>query len=115
MSQSPITTHILDTHRGRPAVGVAVTLEALDPDGRAQALGSGVTNEDGRVTDLLSPGALRVGNYRLRFAVGAYFAALDTPTFYPEVDLTFRVDRPEEHYHVPLLLSPFGYTTYRGS
>ena len=113
--KSPITTHILDTHRGRPAVGVAVTLEFLPGEGGARTLSRGVTNEDGRVGDLLPPGSLETGNYRLRFETGAYFATLGTDTFYPEVDLTFRVDRSDEHYHVPLLLSPFGYTTYRGS
>jgi 5-hydroxyisourate hydrolase len=107
---SPITTHVLDTAQGRPAAGVAVTLER-GPDWTE--VGSGRTGEDGRLADLGA--ADEPGPYRLRFDTGAYFEAGGTRGFFPEVTIEFRVERPEEHHHVPLLLSPFGYSTYRGS
>ncbi len=79
-------------------------------------MGTGVTDEDGRVGPFLDPDqALAVGTYRLRFATGAHAAERGTATFYPHVDIHFVVRAPDEHYHVPLLLNPFGYTTYRGS
>ena len=112
---SPITTHILDTAQGRPAQGVAVTLNRQDSNGWT-ALASGTTNADGRITDLLSDGTkLTAGIYRLHFAVGDYFTQRGVESFYPEVEIRFRLQNPEQHYHVPLLLNPFGYTTYRGS
>jgi 5-hydroxyisourate hydrolase len=107
---SPITTHVLDTARGRPAANVAVTLE-LGPGWTR--IGSGHTGDDGRLAELGSADA--PGRYRLRFDTGAYFAAAGTPAFFPEVTVEFTVERPDEHHHVPLLLSPFGYSTYRGS
>jgi 5-hydroxyisourate hydrolase len=110
---SPITTHVLDISRGRPAAGVPVALErAVDSDW--QPVGHGTTDGDGRVSDLQSsaPGP---GRYRLTFDTGAYFGAVGDTGFYPEVSVTFVVGDGEEHYHVPLLLSPFGYSTYRGS
>lgn len=119
---STVSTHVLDTALGRPAEGVRVTLErvsaaddsALGP--RAPALGGGVTDADGRVRELLPPGAaLGEGTYWLRFAVGEYFAHAGREAFYPEVVVVFRVGAGDGHYHVPLLLSPFGYSTYRGS
>lgn len=106
-ARSPITTHVLDTASGRPAAGIEVTLEIADGDGW-RGLASGVTDDDGRIGDFLSPDRLfQAGVYRLRFAV-------ETP-FYPEVVVVFRVEDPTQHYHVPVLLSPFGYSTYRGS
>ncbi|MEO1366953.1 MAG: hydroxyisourate hydrolase [Acidobacteriota bacterium] len=108
--KSPITTHILDTARGAPAAGVDVTLF-----GAAGELGRGTTDADGRVGDLLAPGTLEAGVYRLHFAVAAYLESRGESGFYPGVDVHFRVDDPGQHYHVPLLLSPFGYSTYRGS
>ncbi|AKT42894.1 hydroxyisourate hydrolase [Chondromyces crocatus] len=116
MSQSPITTHILDTSRGRPAAGVHVTLEHLNDAGEGTLLGRGVTDADGRLRDLL-PGGVRpsVGTYRLTFATAAYFAELGVEAFYPSVSVVFQLRAPEEHHHVPLLLNPFGYSTYRGS
>lgn len=115
MGRSPITTHVLDTARGRPAAGVDVELEIAEGDGW-RFLAIGRTDGDGRVGDLLpaSPG-LEPGTYRLTFAVGAYEAALGGEAFYPRVPVVFRVVDPLQHYHVPLLLSPFGYSTYRGS
>jgi 5-hydroxyisourate hydrolase len=105
-----ITTHVLDTAQGRPAAGVAVTLEK-GPDW--SRIGAGRTGDDGRLEELGSPDA--PGPYRLRFDTGAYFEAAGTPAFFPEVTVQFAVEHPEEHHHVPLLLSPFGYSTYRGS
>ena len=111
---SAITTHVLDTSRGRPASGVAVKLERETAHGVWQQIGKGVTDADGRARDLMSEG-LSEGTYRLSFATGAYFAAQEIETFYREVVLVFTVSDPAQHYHVPLLLSPFGYSTYRGS
>ena len=112
---SAITTHVLDTSRGRPAAGVAVTLARKNADGAWSDVASGRTNDDGRVSDLLEPGKLAAGCYRLAFDTRAYFDASGTATFYPEVVVTFDVADASQHYHVPVLLSPFGYTTYRGS
>jgi 5-hydroxyisourate hydrolase len=109
---STVSTHVLDTALGKPAAGIPVTLE-LARDGRA--LGSGTTDADGRVRDLLSRDTpLGTGIYRLRFDVAPYFAATNPDAFYPEIVIAFRVAN-DEHYHIPLLLSPFGYSTYRGS
>jgi 5-hydroxyisourate hydrolase len=110
---SPVTTHVLDTARGRPAEGVPVVLErALGADW--QPVGRGTTDADGRVNDLLES-APPEGRYRLTFDTGAYLRAAGRAGFYPEVSVTFAVGPGEEHLHVPLLLSPFGYSTYRGS
>ena len=111
---SPITTHILDIASGQPARGVSVELDRLGAESW-QSMGRGTTNDDGRVTDLLNEGTLTVGTYRLTFATKPYFDAKGATTFYPEVVVTFCVEAEAEHYHVPLLLSPFGYSTYRGS
>jgi 5-hydroxyisourate hydrolase len=110
-----ITTHVLDTARGRPAAGVPVTLEVRAGDGWRE-LGRGATDEDGRARGLL-PGetALVPGTYRLTFATGVYFRELETEGFYPEAAIVFDVRDAAQHYHVPLLLSPYGYSTYRGS
>ena len=112
--KSPITTHILDTSRGRPAAGVAVTLERRAAEGFA-ALASGATDADGRVTDLLAPGSLEAGAYRISFDTGGYYERLGERCFYPSVSIEFTVEAEGEHYHVPLLLNPFGFSTYRGS
>ena len=110
---SGITTHVLDTSRGRPAAGVPLLLErALDSGW--QPVRRGTTDGDGRVRDLLSS-APEEGHSRLTFDTGAYFRAVGETGFYPEVSVTFVVSDGGEHYHVPLLLSPFGYSTYRGS
>ena len=112
---SPITTHILDTGRGRPAGGVAVVLEFL-ADSSWTELARGLTDSNGRITDLLPHDfALHPGIYRLRFDTGAYFRGQGVPSFYPEVVVLAQIDDPREHYHIPLLLSPYGYSTYRGS
>lgn len=110
---SGITTHVLDTARGCPAAGVPVVLERLGDSGW-QPVGQGTTDSDGRVGDLLSS-VPEEGRHRLTFDTGSYFHAVGGAGFYPEVSVTFIVVPGEEHYHVPLLLSPFGYSTYRGS
>jgi 5-hydroxyisourate hydrolase len=112
---SAITTHVLDTARGRPAAGVPVVLEAQSGEGW-RTLGSGRTDDDGRVRDGLAPSdAVLDGVHRLRFDTGAYFRAQKTETFFPEVVVVFTVRADAHHHHVPLLLSPWGYSTYRGS
>jgi 5-hydroxyisourate hydrolase len=111
---SPITTHVLDTTRGKPAAGVAITLEKKGDHGFA-VVGRGATDADGRLRDLMPEGALTAGTFRITFDVGAYHAALGVEGFYPEASVTFVVRDPKAHYHVPLLLNPFGYATYRGS
>lgn len=110
---SGITTHVLDTARGRPAAGVPISLEC-SLDGTFHELGRGVTDADGRLRDLLKA-PLAAGTYRLTFDTAAYFRGLGVETFYPEVRVVFAIRDAEAHYHVPLLLSPFGYSTYRGS
>jgi 5-hydroxyisourate hydrolase len=106
---SPITTHVLDTARGRPAAGIAVTLEVESQGDWSQA-GSGTTDVDGRVRDLLPAAATLVpGKYRITFETAAY------SSFYPSIEVSFVIEDPSQHYHIPLLLSPFGYSTYRGS
>ncbi|MEM9192082.1 MAG: hydroxyisourate hydrolase [Myxococcota bacterium] len=114
MPASAITTHILDTAVGRPAAGVPVEIYREGP-GPSTLLGQGVTDEDGRISDLLAPGPLEKGTFRLVFYVGPYLEAQGRPGFYPEVPVIFQVQEEGEHYHVPLLLNPFGYSTYRGS
>lgn len=112
---SAITTHILDVSAGVPANGVAVTLERQTLEKGWEMIGEGVTDDDGRLRDLLSPDAvLKIGNYRLNFETGNYFFDRQIDSFYPQVTIAFTVF-DSSHYHVPLLLSPFGYSTYRGS
>lgn len=112
MSVSP---HVLDTHRGRPAAKVPVRLDRYD--GRTwQPLAEDLTGDDGRLEDLPGGGTeLSAGVHRLRFGTGPYFAALGVPAFYPEICVIFEITDPAEHYHVPLAVSPYGYSTYRGS
>jgi len=113
---SAITTHVLDLALGRPARGVQVKLEVLQPGGKWVALAERKTDDDGRVKDLLEQGArLDAGIYRLTFLTGLYFNELGVRTFYPEIPVQFEIRDASQHHHVPLLLSPFGYSTYRGS
>lgn len=113
---STITTHVLDTALGKPATGVAVALERVGSSGAPILMGAGMTDADGRVRDLLAPGeTLDAGVYRLRFATAPYFERDGRESFYPVVVVEFTVSGPSAHYHVPLLLSPYGYSTYRGS
>jgi 5-hydroxyisourate hydrolase len=110
MAASHVTTHVLDSATGKPAAGVLVALE----DAAGATLASAATDDDGRVASL-GPELLEPGDYRLVFGTGAYFAARGQETFFPEVGIVFRVLAGAGHYHVPLLLSPFAYSTYRGS
>jgi 5-hydroxyisourate hydrolase len=112
---SRLSTHVLDTSRGRPAVGVAVVLESVNADGNFSEMSRGVTDADGRIADLHPGGALARGEYRLRFLTGNYLRARGDAVFYPEVPVRFAIDDAAARYHLPLLLSPFGYSTYRGS
>jgi 5-hydroxyisourate hydrolase len=109
---SHVTTHVLDTALGRPASGVTVTLSLVD-ERVVERMAVGTTDDDGRLTDL-GPKHLAPATYRLTFETGAYFALHDRVTCLPVVEVTFTVDSPE-HHHVPVLLSPFGYSAYRGS
>ncbi|MEV8376446.1 hydroxyisourate hydrolase [Kribbella sp. NPDC056861] len=105
---STLSTHVLDTALGQPAQGIKVTLKSV-----VDELGSGVTDQDGRIKELTS-GRLEPGNYQLTFDTAGYAAATNQETFFPEVTITFTIT-DERHYHVPLLLSPFAFSTYRGS
>ena len=114
---SGITSHVLDTSLGKPAVGIAVRLELNTGDTNSPnwiAIGSGITNDDGRVPELANL-SIEPGLYRLSFLVADYFSAQLVDSFYPVVRIEFVVGDAKQHYHVPLLLSPFGYSTYRGS
>lgn len=115
--RSHLTTHVLDASTGRPAAGVEVLLESLAGE-KPMPVARGRTDPDGRV-DRLGPDELVPGAYRLTFGVGVWFAAAGVESFYPEVAVTFTVEQVPDgtpnHYHVPLLLSPFAYSTYRGS
>jgi 5-hydroxyisourate hydrolase len=110
------STHVLDTALGLPAAGMTVVLDFADPSGHWQTIAAVETDQDGRCPNLLPEGgALRAGQYRLRFETGSYHAAHSVKGLYPSVDITVTVRPGDEHLHVPLLLSPNGYTTYRGS
>jgi 5-hydroxyisourate hydrolase len=104
-----LSTHVLDTSLGRPAAGIRVSLESAS----GADFGEGVTDADGRIPSF-GPERLGAGDYRLRFDSGSYFTQLGMTGFYPEVVVTFTVEG-DEHFHVPLLLNPYGYSTYRGS
>ncbi len=119
---SVISSHVLDTALGLPARNLALYLDVLDENAptdlggdRWRALAAGVTDGEGRVRDLLGGVPLAAGTYRITFETAAYFQAAGRPVFYPRVAVEFIVGAPVEHHHVPLLLSPFGYSTYRGS
>jgi 5-hydroxyisourate hydrolase len=111
---STVSTHVLDAALGRPGAGVAVRLERLLDDGAPpEPVGTGTTDGDGRVGELAS--GVPAGSYRLSFDTAAYFAGTGTDTFFPRVDIVFTVAGNSGHYHVPVLLSPFAFSTYRGS
>ena len=108
---STISTHVLDTSLGKPAEGIRITLHR---DG--SLLGSSVTDGDGRARNFLAEGSsLSEGDYRLTFSVAEYFAESKRRTLYNEIVIHFHIANEDEHYHIPLLVSPFGYSTYRGS
>ena len=114
-----LSTHVLDTSRGGPAAGLRIDLHRLVPDAPPRHLKTVVTNADGRTDEpLLAGAAVAAGTYRLTFHVGEYFAAAGSPDacrFLREVPVVFGIDDPEGNYHVPLLVSPWSYSTYRGS
>ncbi len=113
---SGISTHVLDTSRGTPAAGVGITLDRRTATGAWETLATTATDLDGRGKSLLPVGtALAVATYRLRFDTAGYFAASGVRAFFPSVEVVFAVDDAARHHHVPLLLSPFGYSTYRGT
>ena len=113
---SAITTHVLDTARGRPAAGIAIALEREAARDQWEVVGQGETDNDGRLRSLMPDDMpLTAGVYRLVFNTRQYFAAHGLAAFYPHVIIVFETAEGERHYHVPLLLSPFGYSTYRGS
>jgi 5-hydroxyisourate hydrolase len=112
---SQITTHVLDLSLGRPAAGVPVLLEVEEAGTGWKELHRAETDKDGRLRELLSPGSLVEGTYRLTFDTYAYFASRKIAALYPQVSIVFSVRDVNEPYHIPLLLSPFGYSTYRGS
>ncbi|WP_100814553.1 hydroxyisourate hydrolase [Microbacterium lacus] len=108
-----LTTHVLDSTSGTPAVNVAVSLARHLAGGGTEAVAEGLTDADGRLG--LGPERLEPGMYAITFGTGAWFADQGIPAFYPLVTVTFTVEDSNRHYHVPLLLSPFAYSTYRGS
>jgi len=114
-----ISTHVLDTARGRPAVGVPVVLERVDganASGALREISRGITDADGRIRELAPAGAaIDAGTYCLTFETNVYSVASGQESFYPRVTVFFTVADPSQHHHVPLLLSPYGYSTYRGS
>ncbi len=112
---SQITTHVLDTAIGKPATGIDITLSYFKND-EWTLINGGTTNADGRVSDLLPNGkVLAAGRYKVLFVIEDYFQKQNTTAFYPYAEIVFDITGDGEHYHIPLLLSPFGYSTYRGS
>ncbi|HLZ93933.1 MAG TPA: hydroxyisourate hydrolase [Candidatus Dormibacteraeota bacterium] len=109
-----ISTHVLDTMRGTPAAGLAVTLSRREPDGDWKSIGESVTDADGRVRRL-SEDELDAGEYQLRFDTRPYFQRSGLDAFYPEVLVVFNLEDASGHLHIPVLLSAFGYTTYKGT
>jgi 5-hydroxyisourate hydrolase len=110
-----ITTHVLDTALGKPAAGVPIKLELRSEDGSWEPRGHGVTDADGRLRTLLDNSSLSIGTWRISFDTYTYFTAQKVEHFYPEVSIVFVVRDAAAHFHVPLLLSPFGFSSYRGS
>ncbi len=112
---SQITTHVLDTTRGLPAQNIPITLFSKTESGW-EKLGGGLTNVDGRIAGLLSDHIkLSAGIYRMHFETESYFKSNNEMGFYPYVDIVFKLDASGSHYHIPLLLTAYGYSTYRGS
>jgi 5-hydroxyisourate hydrolase len=115
-SRSPVTTHVLDTSRGKPAAGIQVTLEVQSADQNWKSVGTAKTDPSGRIENFLeSLARAKPGVYRMVFETELYFQNLKMETFYPTISIVFQIRNAEEHYHVPLLLSPYGYSTYRGT
>lgn len=113
---SAITTHVLDTSTGKPAAGIPVVLEHRTHTAGWQRQAEGLTDSDGRIKELLATNhVFTAGHYRLTYDVGPYFLTREVESFFPQITVTFVVKDAHQRYHVPLLLSPFGYSTYRGS
>ena len=113
---STISTHVLDTSRGRPADGIHVGLDLQAADGSWRRMGEGSTDSDGRIDSFATvEHPLRAGTYRLTFDTRDWFDRRKVETFYPQVSVVFTVGSPRQHCHVPLILSPYGYSTYRGT
>ncbi|SRR6266852_2891676 len=112
---SGISTHVLDTSIGRPAPGISVVLEIESRAGTWKEVGRGMSNVDGRIIDLLTPGSLAEATYRLTFDTEAYFRSRNVQGFYPSITVVFQVRDATQRHHIPLLLTPYGYSTYRGS
>ena len=112
--RSPITTHVLDTNLGKPAAGIDVTLFRKQ-GGEFVQIAQGQTNDDGRIIEWMSETERQAGEYQIRFATDPYFQKLGQTCFYPSVTIDFRIEAVDEHYHVPLLVSAYGFSTYRGS
>ena len=114
MQKSAITTHVLDTHLGKPAVAVRASLSRLQASGW-EIIAEGCTNDDGRITDWMGDQAREAGEYQVEFATGDYFSGLGLECLYPKVVIYFTVREPDQHYHIPLLISANSYSTYRGT
>ncbi|XP_059849040.1 5-hydroxyisourate hydrolase [Hypanus sabinus] len=114
MSQSPLTTHALNTARGIPAARLAVTVSRLENEGWKE-VARGVTNSDGRCPGLLTSQTFIPGIYKMKFATDEYWQSLKVASFYPYVEIVFNISDTSQKYHIALLLNPFSYTTYRGS
>ncbi|MGR6871029.1 hydroxyisourate hydrolase [Pseudomonas sp. HK3] len=112
--KSPITTHILDVNLGKPATNVAVTLYKIEHGDHIE-IAEGKTNSDGRIVDWMGNAQRESGVYRITFDTDGYFKSLNQNCFYPSVSIDFKIEHPNEHYHVPLLITAHGYSTYRGS
>ena len=113
---SSLSTHVLDTSLGCPASAVPIVLSAANSDNTWTEVARGSTNNDGRATDFLGEDQrLEAGTYRVTFDTETYFTAIGARVFYPVVHVVFLIHEEDEHYHIPLLLSPYGYSTYRGS
>ncbi|ORX88718.1 hydroxyisourate hydrolase [Basidiobolus meristosporus CBS 931.73] len=114
-TRSPVTAHVLDSSIGKPAQDVRLNIERL-VEGKWVALNQSFTNEDGRCPELLSLDYdFQVGIYKVVFGTGKYYQGQGKSCFYPDVEISFEITNTEEHYHIPLLLSPYSYTTYRGN
>ncbi|WJF89380.1 hydroxyisourate hydrolase [Paraburkholderia bonniea] len=112
---NPLSVHILSLQTGTPVSGVTVTLEQKEGD-KWQELNHAETNAQGRVTELFpADKTFKTGDYRVVFKTGAYYQSIKQDTFFPEIPVPFRVQNAGQHYHIPLLLSPYGYSTYRGN
>ncbi|XP_043461328.1 5-hydroxyisourate hydrolase-like [Leptopilina heterotoma] len=112
--KSPITCHVLDTSVGKPAANVPVTLYK-SVGGEWSSMNRRMTNEDGRCNNLVEVENFTAGRYKVHFLTSQYFESINTKSMYPFVEIVFDFDDSSDHYHIPLLLSPFGYSTYRGS